>query len=77
MNYTFPIKQCPACGGKMFAVKQYIHGYGEYYVDMESGEADTAELHAGLTYKNTNKYAVCVDCGKRLFKVDDNLNVID
>ena len=61
----------------MFKVKQRISGIGEYYVDMETGEIESTELHSGLTYKNTGKYAVCTDCGKRLFKIDDSLNVIE
>ena len=76
INRNFPIKQCPNCEGKSFTVKQYIHGYGEYYVDLGTGEIESTELHSGLFYKNSGKYAICTDCGKRLFKIDDNLNVI-
>lgn len=36
IDRNFPIKQCPNCEGKSFTVKQYIHGYGEYYVDLEN-----------------------------------------
>ncbi len=76
-NYKFPIMKCPNCGGGTIAIKQYIHGYGEYYVELDTGEIDATELHSKLIYKNTGKYVICVDCGKRLFKVDDRLNVID
>ncbi|MCM1264489.1 MAG: hypothetical protein NC313_17390 [Butyrivibrio sp.] len=76
-KYSFPIKKCPKCGGTVFTVGQRISGYGEYYVDMETGEVESTELHQGLTYKNVRKYAICTDCGKRLFKIDDNLNVIE
>ena len=76
-KYNFPIKKCPRCGGTMFTVRQRISGNGEYYVDMETGEIESTELHSGLTYRNTGKYAVCTDCGKRLFKIDDSLNVIE
>ena len=76
-KYNFPIKECPRCGGTMFTVKQRISGIGEYYVNMETGEIESTELHNGLTYKNTGKYAVCTDCGKRLFKIGDFLNVIE
>lgn len=77
MNKKFPIKKCPKCGGQSFIVKQYIHGYGEYYVDLENGEIESSELHSSLNYKNIGKYAICTDCGKRLFKIDKFLNVID
>ena len=75
--YKFPFPECPYCGGHTITIKQYIHGYGEYYVDMETGEIESTELHSNLSYKNTGKYAICTGCGKRLFKVDDYLNVID
>lgn len=77
ISKDFPIDKCPNCGETYFAVKQYIHGYGEYYVNLENGEIESTELHSGLVYKNTGKYAICVGCGKRLFKIDNNLNVID
>jgi len=69
--------ECPNCGGKTITIKQYIHGYGEYYVDLETGEIEATELHSNLKYKNVGKYAICTDCGKRLFKVDNSLNIID
>ena len=75
-SYRFPISECPYCGGKMITIKQYMHGYGEYYVDLETGDIDATELHSGLRYRNTGKYAICTDCDKRLFKVDNKLNVI-
>ena len=76
-KYNFPIKKCPGCGGTIFAVKQKIKGIGEYFVDMEMGEIDNELLNNGLIYDNVGKYAVCRDCGKRLFKIDNYLNVIE
>ena len=75
-NTSFPITECPYCGGSYFKVRQKISGYGEYYVNLADGEIDSTELHNDLSYKNTSKYAVCVDCGKKLFKIDDYLNVV-
>ena len=75
--YNFPISSCPHCGGGKIAIRQYICGYGEYYVDLKTGDVDTAELHSGLQYRNTGKYAVCADCGIRLFEVDRHLHVIE
>lgn len=66
-NKNFPIKECPKCGG----------GYGSYYVDLETGDVEGTDLHTYLNYRNTSKYATCADCGKRLFKVDEDLNVIE
>lgn len=76
LKYKFPITKCPKCGGGTITIKQRISGVGEYYVDLETGGIESSELHSGLDYKNINKCAVCTDCGKRLFKVDDRLNVI-
>lgn len=76
-DYNFPITECPKCGGGMIAIKQRISGIGEYYVDLISGKIEATELHSGLIYKNIGKYAICADCGKKLFKVDDDLNVIE
>lgn len=75
-KFNFPITECPNCGGKCIAIRQYIYGYGEYYIDLETEEIEATQLHDNLTYKNSRKYATCADCGKRLFKVDDYLNVI-
>lgn len=76
-KYNFPIKKCPKCDGGTIEIRQYISGYGSYYVNLETGEIEGTELHSNLRYKNTSKYAICADCGKRLFKVDDYLNVIE
>lgn len=76
-NRKFPVTECPHCGGGTITIKQYIHGYGEYYVDLETGEIDASQLHEGLDYKNITKYAICSDCRKRLFKIDDKLNVVE
>lgn len=75
-EFNFPIKECPRCGGQTICIKQRISGYGTYFVDLEDGEIESSSLHDYLDYKNTGKYAICADCGTRLFKVDDELNVI-
>lgn len=75
-RFNFPVKSCPHCGGGTICIRQRIRGFGTYCVDLESGEVESSSLHDYLDYKNTGKYAICADCGKRLFKVDDNLNVI-
>lgn len=72
----FPVTECPHCGGKSIQIKQHISGDGTYYVDLETGEIDSSSLHDNLNYRNRGQYAICTDCGKRLFKVDNELNVI-
>lgn len=77
LNRKFPITKCPRCGGQLAEVKQYVHGYGSYYVDLKTGGIDASDIHNSLDYRNTGKYILCANCGKRLFKADDFLNVID
>lgn len=76
-KYNFPIRECPGCGNTVFTVRQKISGYGKYYVNMETEEVDCSALYDGLQYENTGKYAVCTKCGKKLFKIDNNLNVVE
>lgn len=76
-QYNFPITSCPYCGGVTIEIRQYIHGYGSYYVDLETGDIDSTDLHSALDYRNTGKYAICADCKKRLFKVNNCLKVQD
>lgn len=76
-KFNFPINNCPYCGGGTIKINQHIHGNGEYYVDLENGEIESSSLHDSLVYRNRGKYAVCADCNKRLFKVDEELNVIE
>ena len=73
----FPISECPRCGETWFEVRQYIHGYGTYYMDLRDGNIECDALHNDLTYKNARKYAICSKCGKKLFKIDDSLNVMN
>lgn len=73
----FPITKCPDCGSQYFEVKQRISGYGSYFVNMENGEVDCDGLYDGLICTNVRKYAVCAECGKKLFRIDNELNVIN
>lgn len=71
----FPITECPDCGSRIFTVRQRISGTGEYYVDMQTGKVDCSEIYSNLEHKNIGKYAVCTGCGRKLFEIDDNLQV--
>ncbi len=60
--------ECPRCGNTTYVVKQYISGSGNFYGSLnDEDNVDNSELHANLDYRNVNKYAHCIDCGKRLF----------
>ena len=77
MNFKFPLNKCPYCGGRTFKNKTKNKRNRGILRRPENPESEATELHSGLQYKNTGKYAICADCGKRLFKVDDNLNVLE
>lgn len=72
-----PITKCPKCGCKNAEVKQYISGYGSYLIDLETGEIDCSSLYEALDYRNVRKYAVCLECGKKLFKIREDGSVVD
>lgn len=72
-KYNFPIEKCPKCGGTTMEVKQRIHGYGTYYIDLVTEEADCSTIHDNLTYKNTNKYGYCADCKTKLFELESDM----
>lgn len=76
-RFNFPIKECPYCGGSAIEIKQKIRGYGTYKVYLDNGEKESTSLHDYVSYKNTGKYAICAECRRRLFKVDNDLNVIN
>ena len=65
-----PIR-CKYCGGTSYYIKQYIHGYGNFFNDTTGDEVDNYELHSGLSYKNVGKYAYCANCDKRFAKISD------
>lgn len=69
-NKSLPIKECPYCGGKYITIRQHISGSGEFYINMDDGTIEGSELHSYLHYRN-NKYATCMDCGKRLCKTEE------
>ena len=71
----YGIDKCPNCGGGSFYVSQYISGYGYFYGNLDGTEADNSELHAGLEYRTTWKYARCADCDKKLFKITPDMNL--
>lgn len=73
--YHFPITRCPNCGCDTIVIKQYICGYGEYRVNMETGEVDCSEIYDSLLHRNARKYVTCLDCGRRLFKIKDSLEI--
>ena len=71
--YKYPIEQCPKCGGIDFYVKQKIRGSAERYETLDGTTADNSSLHDFLSYKTTSKYARCVDCNTKLFKITDDM----
>lgn len=71
----YPIEKCPKCGGVDFYVKQRISGTANYYDTLDGSKTDNSSLHDNLSYKTTSKYATCVDCKKKLFKITDDMDL--
>lgn len=64
-----PIDGCQHCGSKEgFFEKQQIHGRINYRYNFDGTEADNTDIY-DLTTVTRGKYAYCLHCGKRLFKM--------
>ncbi len=68
------MNKCPKCGSEVYYIKQRYYGRCCYYIrfdgNLDSGGIN-GDMHDGASYSNTSKYAWCAECGKRLFKIDD------
>lgn len=62
---------CPHCGENSgYYVKLQMRGRGIYYYNFNNTVADdNSTLHDYLSYEY-GKWAYCIDCNKRLFKVN-------
>lgn len=64
-----PIDHCPHCGSKNgFFEKQYARGRINYIYNFDGTEAENHDMYDLLTFTE-GKYAYCMHCGKRLFKI--------
>lgn len=68
-----PIEKCPHCGSSFgFYLKGQIVGkyHDRYRWSGIRVDEDNQDMHDHLLYTES-KYAYCVDCNKRLFKVEE------
>ncbi|OCN01020.1 hypothetical protein A7X67_01560 [Clostridium sp. W14A] len=66
-----PIDRCPHCGSTDgYYTKEQVHGSIQYMYNFDGTEADNGELYDYLNYTG-GKYAYCLRCGKRLFKMEE------
>jgi len=62
------MKACPKCGCKRALIREFSSGYGEVYLNLETGETDYSSIYEGLVSKRVRKYWVCSKCQTKLFR---------
>jgi hypothetical protein len=71
VNPNAPINKCPYCGSDWgYYTKDYIHGSTWYRCNFDGTEADNGDMYDPLTHE-AGKYAYCLSCNKRLFKMSE------
>ena len=73
MNEYKNIKQlghCPICGSTEFIGLAKVTGIVPYVHSLSGKKCENDAMYDGLAY-SYNKWCVCADCGKRLFKYAD------
>lgn len=69
-EFKAPIDKCPYCGSADgYYTKEQASGSIYYNHHFDGREADNSEMFSLLTYKG-GKYAYCIKCDKRLFKMN-------
>jgi len=63
------LTKCPYCGSEEYYIKQSFKGTCNYVFRFDGDEADNGHIHENAQYKDTSKYAYCVGCNKKLFKL--------
>ena len=66
-----PYSECPYCGSEEFYTKQKVSGKVTYIQRFDGEDADNGEMYDMIRHKTVGKYAYCLECNKRLFKVID------
>lgn len=72
----FPISECPKCGNDEIFVKAKIVGVCNYNYKLDgSNSAYNGEIYDATDMKRTGNYTYCNNCGKRLFKITEDMNI--
>lgn len=68
------MKECPYCGSEEYHIKQRFKGTCNYHMRFNGGDgAYNGEMWDNAQFKVTSKYAWCSNCGKRLFKLPEDM----
>lgn len=66
-----PVEKCQYCGSDNgFYTKDYVSGSTRSYFNFDGTDADNGDYFEHLAVRS-GKYAYCVNCDKRLFKITD------
>ena len=72
-----PIDRCPYCGSdEEYYTKDYLYGSSYCYHCFNGAESDNAGLYDLIRHRK-GKYAYCVNCGRRLFKINELENKVN
>lgn len=64
-----PIDKCPFCDSdEGYYSKDYVKGSTIWRHNFDGAEADNGDYYEGLSHRRS-KYAYCLSCNKRLFKI--------
>ncbi len=64
------MEKCPHCeSDEGYYEKYYVSGSAMYRHRFDGNEAENGDMHEGLSYKLKSKFAFCIECHKRLFRL--------
>ena len=64
------LKCCPYCGSEEYYIKQHATGELEWRMRFDGKEAENEAYYEPLMVTNTSKFAWCLRCDKKLFKLE-------
>ena len=66
-----PISECPHCFSQRgYYTKSQVSGVAYYRHNYDGSEQENDDMYDGLRH-NPRKYTYCIDCEKRLFKIEE------
>ncbi|NKX13259.1 hypothetical protein [Bacillus cereus] len=67
-----PVDECPHCdSSEGYYTKVQISGSSICSHNFDGSEREDGDFHDSLNYKDS-KFAYCIDCDKRIFKMADS-----
>lgn len=66
-----PLDECPHCGSNEgYYTKVQISGSSIWRHNFDGSEHENGDFHESLSYEYS-KFAYCIDCDKRIFRMAD------